>query len=561
MNYFLILLGLWAQPILAHSQIKFNFTLYASPNGGKFFYQDKEIDTLKLEDALLSIKPGNRLLLLPGEYKNNYSLNLIATEKEPILIEGIPGNSHIVGTAPPTISGPPCFLIENSEWIVFQNLQVRECWPHAFKIKNSRFLTFRNLNVVGSRRVIEALGQDSHHLLIENNQWVQDSTGAIWRDLPWAEMHHGQYQYFNGAFFASQDIGGDVIFRNNYLDTAFNALRSKDSYQDQESGRNLNFEIYGNVFRHIRDNPIEPEGHAHNWFIHHNHIDGAHAWFSFDGVRSHGIYIFSNTAHSLEKYGIPGDHSSGKIFKFLLGDEKNEGEIYLFHNSFITRQNLIGGGATHSLRAWNNIFAITKEGSIIDWRNWQSNYQFDHNLYVHKNFHRDLQAIGQEENGIAADPKFRSDFSVSIFSPARNSGKVFELLGWNNQTNDSKPNIGAFENGKRVKGPAFRAVNAPYGSRLRIVDVRFENSKLHIYFSRPLLTQPELILNFNSGDNYFSRRCEFDNYKISCPNFSENRWSRVEKVFLPSDLRGAEGEVVTLWGSISEKFSLIPPVH
>ncbi len=55
-----------------------------------------------------------------------------------------------------------------------------------------------------------------------------------------------------------------------------------------------NIEIYDNDFQFIRDNPVEPEDQAVNWWIYHNRIYNGHGWISLDGVGGGPMYIYGN---------------------------------------------------------------------------------------------------------------------------------------------------------------------------------------------------------------------------------------------------------------------------
>ena len=57
---------------------------------------------------------------------------------------------------------------------------------------------------------------------------------------------------------------------------------------------NVGFEITDNVFERIRDNPVEPEGHAAYWIVKHNTFVDVHAAISTDGVSGHDLLVFGN---------------------------------------------------------------------------------------------------------------------------------------------------------------------------------------------------------------------------------------------------------------------------
>jgi hypothetical protein len=140
-----------------------------------------------------------------------------------------------------------------------------------------------------------------------------------------------------------------------------------------------NVEIYDNDFQFIRDNPVEPEDHAENWWIHHNRIYNGHAWFSLDGVSGGPIYIFANvgwfddkparrcvqrdwaadrTIQPGKRYvptpeGECSRSRTGKVIKLGPDPVELKEPIYVFNNSWYVRAPLIAGGRA-KFRAWNN---------------------------------------------------------------------------------------------------------------------------------------------------------------------------------------------------------------
>ena len=103
----------------------------------------------------------------------------------------------------------------------------------------------------------------------------------------------------NGALFASKNIAGNVKISGNHVIDAYNGVRSRLSgtcLADQacRTKANVGFEITDNVFERIRDNPVEPEGHAAYWIVKHNTFVDVHAAISTDGVSGHDFLVFGN---------------------------------------------------------------------------------------------------------------------------------------------------------------------------------------------------------------------------------------------------------------------------
>jgi hypothetical protein len=165
---------------------------------------------------------------------------------------------------------------------------------------------------------------------------------------------------------------------------------------------NKNVEIFANRFEFVRDNPVEPEGRAERWAIYHNEFYNSHAPISLDGVRDGPIYVWGNRARYDDIPGAlcvdgphwangrvyvfnpkpprppgwarvdPADeydpycatHRQGRIFKLgPLARDASESlpisieelpGVYVFHNSWLIRTPVFGGGLLNDLRHWNN---------------------------------------------------------------------------------------------------------------------------------------------------------------------------------------------------------------
>jgi hypothetical protein len=103
----------------------------------------------------------------------------------------------------------------------------------------------------------------------------------------------------NGALFFARDVMGNVKISDNHILDAYIGVRatlSSDCRADATCrGRaNNGFEISGNIFEYIRDNPIEPENHASRWVVKHNTFVNSYAVISTDAVSGNDLLVFGN---------------------------------------------------------------------------------------------------------------------------------------------------------------------------------------------------------------------------------------------------------------------------
>jgi hypothetical protein len=444
--------------------------VFVSESGGTASFQGRTIKTVKFQDALSKAGPGTRIQLLPGTYTGTYSLNRSGQSGQPIVISGTKDAgsgkplSIFEGQQAKAYEGTPCLLFKGVEWVTVESMQVRGCWPHFIRANDSSYVTFRNSEISDSRIVFFAKGDKSHHFLIEGNRWIQDPSRAIWQDLPWEELHHGKYAYFNGALFGSKDILGDVIFRNNEISHAYNGIRMVAD-PAQVGKRNVNVQIYGNLFQNVRDNPIEPEGTATNWWIRHNRIKNGYAWFSFTTLDARDIYVFGNMGGFDDRPCAKDKrlgHCRGKVFKFEAAEPYPSGPFHVFHNSWYTPSPLIADGKSRNFHHWNNAIQFSDSDlTHFSDADWDASYEFDHDL-SNLPFDELLKKNGQEKNGIVADPKFKDprigNFELTADSPAIDRAKKLDLAGWKSTYSGKAPDIGAYEGGRLFEGPNFRRV-------------------------------------------------------------------------------------------------------
>ena len=522
-------------------------TVWVSPTGGTVVYKNEKKATVTLDKALeqktLSIE------LLPGTYSNHFSIKHAGQPDLPVVIHG---NEEVIfdGKVQPGSEGKPAFFLQNKQWIVFDNITFRNYWNTMILIKDSSYITIKNCRFIGARWPIFARDSATHHVLVENNHWLQDPSGKVWHTIPWAQSHHGDHGFFNGALLGGKKILGSVVFRKNTIRYAYNGIRIVGN-RDENYSDNFNVEVYDNTFEYIRDNPVEPEGSASNWRIHHNRFYNCYALLSFTEVAGEKWFVFRNIGWWDEEPGKNGGHSRGKIYKFATSGPYPRGAFWAFHNSWYSRSPLIMGGTTRNFRHYNNAIFYTQQVKMIE-TNSDANeifpilhpsYQLDYNI-ANIPYPQDILQNKHEQHSINADPKFvdaaRGNFALQNNSPAIDAGKVLHIEDWHSVFDGSAPDMGAFEKDKWLPGPAFSFMAEKYQERPRIVRVEWQNNDLQIWFSVPMVEQKVQIRI--GKDTQIPAVIKARNLQCSVP---ENL--REQKIHLPQNLRGANGLNITLW--------------
>jgi len=289
-----------------------------------------------------------------------------------------------------------CLVLEDVAYLVIEDFTIRNCWPTAVIFLSSHHVTLRSNTIVGSTFPI-FVARGSDHFVVEDSVWTQDDSGyapdesgysgsydpkpkpgRMWDTVPWGVSHHGSRAYLNGGLISSFGTRGDIIVRHNIIRNAYNGVRIRAN-QCLAPPCNVNVEIYDNDFQFIRDNPVEPEDVAINWWIHHNRIYNAHGWFSLDGVGGGPVYIFGNLGwfddkpsrqcipaewaadRTLQKdgsYAPTADNEcsrsrTGKVIKLGPGEVELKEPIYVFNNSWYVRAPVVVGGRA-KFSAWSN---------------------------------------------------------------------------------------------------------------------------------------------------------------------------------------------------------------
>ena len=472
---------------------------------------ERPVQPGQLADVLALVEPDDVVLLLPGIHTTPAPIAIPrgGEKGKPLVIRGTPG-AILDGRRPPNPNdlqfrnkpnrthqpqmGDWCFFsLFDLEYVVFENLTIRRCWPMAIFTQNCRYITWRNCNVTGGTFAFFARddftrGEESHHFLIEWCSWIQDETPEhkLWLQYEWEDAHggadgHNGLRYFNGGFFGSGDILGNVVIRNNQISDAYNGVvfwatkdLKKPENEKEMMRRNHNIFVHDNVFARIRDNPIEPEGHMHDLRVHHNTFFNCHGWFSLDSVAGGFWYFYGNTGYFDSRQG--GSTSRmGKVFKFYSEGPFPIHPVYVFNNSWHLRCPVISGDVdakhvTSKLEFFGNAIEFCKpqDGVLCTGVDFIENFDFeksdasfDYDVSSQAQFPWAMQREKQEANGRpAGGPIFTDgqggDFSLVLGSAAAGAGHAATISLADGSTVKILPqNAGVMQGADPISVPAL----------------------------------------------------------------------------------------------------------
>jgi hypothetical protein len=558
---------------------------------------DRLFVTHPLATVFTCVRPGDIIQLLPGTYwppilfdedtgnppacKPVKLTDLFGRPHAPITIRGLGERTALnggLGGVPhdsmlPTMRHFAFFKLEGCSWIEFENLHVASCWPTFLYLQDSSYITVRGVVCVDSRYMVYARGEKSHHILLENNRWRQDPTGAMWRDIAWLDAKQKRYFYYNGGLFGSYGIPGSVVVRRNVIQDAFNGMRMKADKKSRDT-QNHNVEFYENRLERVRDNPVEPEGAATNWWIHHNDIRDAHAWFSLDEVEGGYWYVFANRGVATDVPGPPAaTHTGGKVYKYDAAGAMPDGPVFAFNNSYFLRCWLIMEGRTTHLTHRDNAVLFTPwPGPGVDDRfvgagflpkDWEPGVSLDHDL-TNVPWPPAITKNRQETNGLV-DPQARfadpdgHDLRLAGETP-RGCPVTFEPgADWPGDapwTSGPDTPIGAYDaSGQPVPGPAFvflKPKKAPddYVERPRLVRLEVAGARLTLLFSTPLAASGPVQVRVKAGGKKIWTEGRVNGRELTAGLPDSLIGRTVSKIWLPSGLSAGEDRHVTSWASV-----------
>lgn len=476
---------------------------FISPDGQERIVDGQRVTTIRFPEAILKAQPGDILRLLPGVYSEPMIIEgKKASAATPISVIGDDGGvtcdgrrNHVRPPGLPVREHYAFIKILNSTGIVVENLTIQNIWPTAVYIEKSAHITLRRLNINGSSYAIFARDKETRNLVIEHNSWIQDE--RIWQEVLWKDIHQIPHprRELDGDFFRSKNIKGNVIIRRNLIAQAFNGIHFFAEIRAKPGVYNSDVWIYQNTFMFIRDNAIEAEYSATNWWVYQNRIYNCHKWFAFEKCNGGYWYLFSNIGWFDRLPGPPGDEfSGGAVFKGSKVDDGDEDDflpsnpVYAFHNSWYLRSAYIKKGKLRHFKHFNNAISYCDPrdhpegvgdpyrkmfGSKLttDWKNLDISFQndvCDHREYPHTIAVRDKFPV----QGINADPSFRDPmmgyFAPNKGSPLKGAGAAMTILLKRGRWHlPAGKNIGAVRGSKKGEplGELFspRQLNCPSG--------------------------------------------------------------------------------------------------
>lgn len=359
--------------------------LKVSPRGGTRQFDGKPVTTYRLQEAIDKAKAGTTIRLLPGVYDEPGVFRCkFGTKKRPIILEGVGGVTLDGRRQPfrppddhPTFDHPAFLKIKECSWIVIRDLAIQNAWPTALYIENSSHLAIRRTYFHGGTFAIFCRGRGTHDVLITRCAWMQDP--AIWQDIHWDDIHAfpRPRKELDGDFLRAVDVAGRFEIRRNLISNAFNgvhffALAEKPKSDcekakedpcvdeklkiDYDQDVNRDIVIANNTFTFIRDDAVESEFQATNWWIYGNRIFNCHKWFALENSQGGYWYIFANTGWFDRKPGPPtDDNNGGSVLKTTTHDQwVNTLPVYVFHNSWYLRSSYIKKGLLRKFGHFNN---------------------------------------------------------------------------------------------------------------------------------------------------------------------------------------------------------------
>jgi hypothetical protein len=523
-----------------------------------------------INNAISIAEPGDTIFVLPGTYAELITINgKNGAPDKPICILGYSDDSAnypiIDGQSPePSGNGWDDWIhMDSSSWIVIAKMEFVRGWTYPIQITNSSYISFDSCKFLGGRRVINAGGAETHHILVENCYWNQGGK-YLWTLVKdrlgvngWLSMHHGITSFYNGSLIDFHGTGGSIVIRHNTLIDAYNAIRWRGV-----KGYDSNIEIYDNYISQMRDNDFEPEYYTFNLYIYHNFSHNIHRTLSVDHDDGGNIYYYGNIITTDNNPWVDKVCAGfGKIY----GDGRHLSyPLYIFNNSFYGVSNAyrIDDGKAILVKHYNNAYYFSGDSGWV-LNVWDTTDAFDYDV-SNKKWAPNMIKYHQEQHGKMADAMYvnpkAGNLRLQSSSPAIDAGKVmsFKDLGWTQSYVGKAPDIGAYDNGKLVEGPPFRFIPPPgavlsYKEKPRIVRDYINGNNLILYFSEaldPITVKKDSIILYSNNVKVRISKVSLgdDNYSLSITTGKDLSGSTPSISFEPLPY-GINGQQATYWAS------------
>ena len=306
---------------------------------------------------------ADRALFSAGRTLESFRQTAADTARLAHRIAGYPGVYPIADQA--------TLHLANCHGLTLRNFLFEDSWPTAVYLQDCSDIRFEGFSIVGSSFAFYAEGKDTARVTLEGCSWRQDpDPDTLWKRTTWKEIHekypddkideYNGNRAFDGSFFVGRDIAGDLEVHGCTVEHAFNGIHLFNRRLTPALSRNIH--VHGCRFSHIRDNVLEPEDLAYNWWFHDNLLFNCHKWFSFEVPSAGWYYIFRNRAWFDDIGGPPDDgHRGGGIFKLLEDDTRPlryPGPIEVFNNSWHVTCPIAKKGATARFHHHNNAMTV-----------------------------------------------------------------------------------------------------------------------------------------------------------------------------------------------------------
>lgn len=266
----------------------------------------------------------------------------------------------------------PQLAIQRCAHVRVEGLKVRGSWPAAITVVDSPDVALSGLTIKEGTYAIHARGRATRGLVVERCSWVQDvSRERVWSGVPWSRMHDGDVnpgdsRAFDGDFLQAVDLGPGTVVRHCRVEDAFNGIHFWNEGGAADLSRDV--AIHDNTFLRVRDNVVEPEVAARNWWVYRNRFVDCHKWLSLELRKGGGhFYAFGNLGWFTSVPGTADDcHRGGGVLKLdkKVREDVQNGPWYLFHNSWLLRSTYARAGRIANLLHANNAIHYARPGEV-----------------------------------------------------------------------------------------------------------------------------------------------------------------------------------------------------